>query len=159
MRPASKEAGFVFSDSLSAIIRSMSELGEHARHELELVGEEPEVIDWYVKVVETFAEFGHSGPSAEYTTRVLEQLLRFKNLTPLTDNPEEWMDISRYTEQGTPLWQSLRNSGAFSSNGGKTYHLMGEEEYIEHKTMPNPKEMFQIPKGKIPMDRLPKKKK
>ena len=42
----------------------MSHLGSHARYELELVGEEPEIIDWYVKVVKTFAEFGHTGESA-----------------------------------------------------------------------------------------------
>ena len=137
----------------------MSHLGEHARLELSLVGEEPEIIDWYVKVAETFAEFGHSGASAEYTLRVLEQLLRFKNLTPLTDDPAEWLDVTSYTENKTPMWQSLRNSAAFSSNGGKTYSLVHEEEYIEHKTVPKPQELFQIPKGKIPMDHLPAKKK
>jgi hypothetical protein len=136
----------------------MSNLGEHARHELELVGEEPEVIDWYVKVVDTFAEFGHSGASAEYTTRVLEQLLRYKNLPPLTDNPEEWMDVSSYTAEGTPMWQSLRNSGAFSTNGGKTYSLYGEAEYIEHKTVPNATTMFKQA-IKMPMDRQKPKKK
>jgi hypothetical protein len=137
----------------------MSHLGSHARYELELVGEEPEIIDWYVKVVETFAEFGHTGESAEYTTRVLEQLLRYKNLTPLTDDPAEWLDVTEYTSEGTTLWQSVRNSGAFSSNNGKTYTLLGEEAYVEHKTVPTPQEMFQVPKGKIPLDRLPKKKK
>lgn len=146
-----------FSDSRSASIGRMSHLGEHARKELELVGEEPEIIDWYVKVVDTFAEFGHSGASAEYTTRVLEQLLRYKNLTPLTDDPSEWMDVSEYTEG--PMWQNIRNTEAFSTNGGKTYTLVSEEKYIEHQSMPNPTELFQVPKGKIPMDRLPKKKK
>jgi hypothetical protein len=159
MRPASKEAGFVFSGSLSASITSMSHLGSHARYELELVGEEPEIIDWYVKVVETFAEFGHTGESAEYTTRVLEQLLRYKNLTPLTDDPAEWLDVTEYTEQKSKLWQSVRNSAAFSTTEGKTYILSHEEDYIEHKTLPAPTEMFQVPKGKIPLDRLPKKKK
>lgn len=133
-------------------------LAEHTRRELELVGEEPEIIDWYVKVAETFSEFGHSGASAEYTLRVLEQLLRYKNLTPLTDDPAEWMDVTEYTAENTPLWQSLRNSAAFSTNGGKTYSLLGEEEYIEHKTMPNPEELFKK-KMKVPMDHLPPKKK
>ena len=131
-------------------------LAEHVRHELELVGEEPEIVDWYVKVAETFSEFGHSGASAEYTLRVLEQVLRYKNLTPLTDDPAEWMDVSEYTEG--PMWQNIRNSGAFSQNGGKTYTLVGEEEYIEHKTIPNPMTMFKQPIKK-PMDyQKPKKK-
>jgi hypothetical protein len=79
----------------------MSHLGSHARYELELVGEEPEIIDWYVKVVETFAEFGHTGESAEYTTRVLEQLLRYKNLTPLTDDPAERSTQSKKVNCGS----------------------------------------------------------
>lgn len=132
-------------------------LVEHARRELELVGEEPEVIDWYCKVIESFNEFGHSGSSAEHTTRVLEQLLRYKNLTPLTDDPEEWADVTEYTAENTPLWQSKRNPEAFSTNGGKTYTLLTEVDYIEHKTMPNPEELFK-PKMKVPMDRLPPKK-
>jgi hypothetical protein len=112
-----------------------------------------------VKVADTFAEFGHTGQSAEYTLRVLEQLLRFKNLTPLTDDPAEWLDVTEYTEQKSKLWQSVRNSAAFSTTEGKTYILSHEEEYIEHKTVPKPQELFQIPKGKIPMDHLPPKKK
>lgn len=137
----------------------MSHLGSHARYELELVGEEEEIIDWYVKVVETFAEFGHTGQSAEYTTRVLEQLLRYKNLTPLTDDPAEWLDVTEYTAEGTKLWQSVRNSAAFSATEGKTYTLIHEKEYIEHKTLPAPTEMFQVPKMKMPRDHLPKLKK
>jgi hypothetical protein len=137
----------------------MSHLGSHARYELELVGEEPEIIDWYVKVVETFAEFGHTGESAEYTLRVLEQLLRYKNLTPLTDDPAEWLDLTEHTEGKSKLWQSVRNSAAFSVTDGKTYVLTHEEEYIEHKTLPAPTEMFQVPKIKVPRDRLPKLKK
>jgi hypothetical protein len=135
----------------------MGYLGEHARYELSLVGEEPQVIDWYVKVAEAFDEFGHSGATAEYTLSVLEQLLRYKNLTPLTDDPEEWLDITKHTAEGTALWQSVRNSGAFSTNGGKTYTFMGEEAYIEHKSVSKPVELFQVPKVKLPRDRMPKR--
>jgi hypothetical protein len=94
----------------------------HARHELDLIGEEPEVIDWYLKVIKSYASFGHSGGSAWATTAVLEELLRFRPLTELTDDPDEWFhhgeDIA-----GRPggMWQNKRDGRCFSNDGGKTY--------------------------------------
>ncbi|WGH21755.1 hypothetical protein SEA_INKED_70 [Arthrobacter phage Inked] len=99
-----------------------SNLVKHARHELNLIGEEPEVIDWYIRVIKAYASFGHSGGSAWATTSVLEELLRFKPLTELTDDSEEWFhhgeDIA-----GRPggMWQNKRDGRCFSNDGGKTY--------------------------------------
>ncbi len=72
----------------------MSNLVEHARRELELVGEEEEFIEGYLKVIQAFADMGHSGGSASVAIPVIQTLLQFKNLKPLTDNPER-MDSSR----------------------------------------------------------------
>jgi hypothetical protein len=99
-----------------------SNLVKHARHELNLIGEEPEVIDWYIRVIKAYANFGHSGGSAWATTAVLEELLRFRPLTELTDDPDEWFhhgeDIA-----GRPggMWQNKRDGRCFSNDGGKTY--------------------------------------
>jgi len=112
----------------------MNQLIEHAKRELELVGEDAKVIEWYLKVVGTFSEFGHSGETAEHTLEVLEQLLRYRNLTPLTDDPKEWVDVSGYFE-GKSIWQSIRNSEAFSADGGKTYSVLSEAGYISHNTL------------------------
>jgi hypothetical protein len=100
-------------------------LREHAQRELEIVGEEPKVIEWYLGVIDKFNEFGHSGHSAEHTTRVLEQLLRYKNLTPLTDDPDEWTDVAKYGD-GSAMWQNKRNPEAFSIDNGKTYKLISQ---------------------------------
>lgn len=104
-----------------------SNLVKHARRELELLGEEPDVIEWYLRVIGEFASFGHSGGSFAATLPVLIELLQFKNLKPLTDNPDEWNHISEDVA-GEPggLWQSARNSEAFSNDGGKTYWLLSE---------------------------------
>lgn len=99
-------------------------LVEHARREMELVGEEPYVIDWMVSVVAKFAEFGHSGGSAMICIPLLNSLLQFENLSPLTDDPAEWEDRSEIS--GYPIWRSARNSKAFSNDGGKTYWLLVE---------------------------------
>ena len=55
---------------------------------------------------------------------VLVRLLKQENLSPLTNNPDEWYDQSEVS--GYPLWQSKRNSEAFSNNGGITYYLLSE---------------------------------
>lgn len=99
-------------------------LVEHARRELELLGEEPDTIDWFCRVIEEFASFGHSGGSAFVCIPLLNDLLQFKNLTPLTDNPDEWEDMSEMS--GYPVWQNKRNSEAFSEDGGKKYSLLSE---------------------------------
>lgn len=41
-----------------------SNLVTHARRELEMIGEDADVVDWFVSVVREFASFGHSGGSA-----------------------------------------------------------------------------------------------
>lgn len=98
----------------------MSNLVNHARRELELVGEEPEVIEWFVSVVEAFAKFGHSGTSAEHFIDILNRLLQFQNLKPLTNDPSEW---EKHEEK---FWQNYRNSAAFSKDQGETYFLVYE---------------------------------
>ena len=107
---------------------SESNLVAHARRELRLLGEDPDTIRGLCKVVQAFADMGHSGSSAHATTQYLERLLRFQPLTDLTDNPSEWIDRHAEGMTQTPLWQSRRNSEAFSTDAGKTYYLLSEQQ-------------------------------
>jgi hypothetical protein len=100
-------------------------LVEHAQRELTLIGEDQDVIDWYGRVIAEFASFGHSGGSAMVTIPVLHELLQFHPLSPLTDDPAEWIDRTEISG-GTPMWQSGRHPEAFSTDGGKTYYLLSE---------------------------------
>jgi hypothetical protein len=108
--------------------REESNLVAHARRELRIVGEDQDFINGVCRVVQAFADMGHSGGSAHFTALYLDKLLRYQPLSDLTDNPDEWID--RYAEGMTtsPLWQSVRNSEAFSHDGGKTYYLLSEQE-------------------------------
>lgn len=99
---------------------------EHARAELERLGEDPDVIDWYCRVIAEFASYGHSGGSAMATIPVVTALLRQEALTPLTADPAEWLDHSEIS--GYPLWQNSRDSRAFSDDGGETYWWLHEKE-------------------------------
>lgn len=112
----------------------MSNLVDHARRELELAGLFDEDADYdgdlgpaVLGVVEKFSEYGHSGMSAAISVSILEKLLRFETLTPLTDDPSEWMDVS------TNTWQSRRRSEAFSHDGGKTYYLLSDGSHANHQ--------------------------
>ncbi|MGW7288963.1 hypothetical protein ACWGH4_26165 [Streptomyces sp. NPDC054847] len=105
-----------------------SNLVAHARRELRLIGEDPATIRGLAKVVQAFADMGHSGSSAHAATQYLERLLRFQPLSDLTTDPAEWIDRHAEGMTPTPLWQSRRNSEAFSTDGGKTYYLLSEQE-------------------------------
>lgn len=109
-------------------VNECSNLVRHARFELERLGEEPAIIEQYVQMIQFFADMGHSGGSASVFIPVLHDLLQFKNLLPLTDDPDEWYCHDReYYGVGQDLWQSKRNSEAFSTDGGKSYYILSED--------------------------------
>lgn len=111
----------------------MSNLVNHARHELELINEEPDVIEHYLAIIQTFADMGHSGTSAAHAIHTLTRLLQFKELSPLTNNPNEWQYHGPDKWDGTDgIWQNRRNGEAFSNDGGETYYLLSERDSDNH---------------------------
>ncbi len=99
-------------------------LVDHARRELELCGqyaEDPEYSESIIRAVREFASYGHSGGSAMIAREQLHALLGFKTLSPLTDDPGEWMDRTKESG-GTPMWQNRRDPSVFSADGGKTHY-------------------------------------
>lgn len=110
-------------------------LVEHAKRELDLLGEEPWLVEGYLKIVKIVSDMGHSGGSASVFIPTLNRLLSFENLTPLTEDPEEWQhhDEEVWGEPGG-IWQSIRNPKAFSKDGGETYYFVGEHENLIRKT-------------------------
>ena len=107
-----------------------SNLVAHAKRELEMIGEEPEIIEGYLKMIQIFADMGHSGGSASVFIPTLNQLLQFKNLSPLTDKADDWIEVGPF------MWQNRRNSEAFSQDGGKTYTLISDHEKFGHAVLP-----------------------
>lgn len=99
-----------------------SNLVKHAYHELTLIGEDPKVIDWYIRVIKEYASFGHSGGSHMAIMPCLSQLLNFQPLSPLTNDPEEWYHHSKDMWDGdNGIWQNKRDGRMFSEDGGETY--------------------------------------
>jgi hypothetical protein len=90
-----------------------------------------------IELVEKFAAQGHSGFSASLVLSAFDKVARFEPLTPLTSNPDEWMNISE-ASGGNPMWQSRRKPSVFSSDGGKTYYDLDEPSRPIHTTADTP---------------------
>lgn len=109
----------------------------HARRELELIGEDPEIIEWYLKTVAAFMSYGHSGGSFMATLPVLNTLLKKENLSSLTDDPDEWYHHEAEMWDGkTGIWQNKRNSKMFSKDEGKTFFNVENPGTGTKSTMP-----------------------
>lgn len=103
-------------------------LVEHAERELALIPEDDEAFkDAILQAVKAFSKYGHSGSSHFVGVHILADLLNYRNLSPLTNDPDEWMFITDdIAGRKGGLYQSTRNPEAFSHNGGKTYYLLSE---------------------------------
>ena len=121
----------------------MSNLVDHANRELDILGYprplvpdadvefdmDTEMRRCLVELVTVFANQHHSGFSSSYCLSLLNKLLRFEPLSPVTNNPEEWVDQSYHPAHNNKLeilFQNIRHSEAFSHDGGKTYYLLSE---------------------------------
>lgn len=67
-----------------------------------------------LEIVKVFSEQGHSGFSAGYVLSMLERLLRFKPISPLTGADDEW-DEDVCTRDGIRMYQNKRCSSVFKS--------------------------------------------
>lgn len=78
------------------------------------------------ELIETLSKAGHSGMSIGITLDIFNKLAKWKTLTPLTNNPDEWGKLEG-CEDGD--WQSKRNPSCFTSDF-KTYHdIEADENY------------------------------
>lgn len=111
----------------------MSNLVAHAKRELKIAGYAEDSADALdrviyqstIQIVEAFARCGHSGYSAMAHTQIINQLLQFKPLGEITNNPDEWFDHGS-AGLGEPIWQNKRDSRMFSEDEGQTYYSVDE---------------------------------
>ena len=109
----------------------MSNLVEYAQSEMRLLGytgEEPEddpnkwMWDNITKTVEAFSSGGHSGSSAGYALCVLEKVLKYEPLSPLTFEDDEWI------KHEDTVWQNKRQFTVFTADQGKTWYDIDEPD-------------------------------
>lgn len=113
-------------------------LASHAEKELRLAGLFDHDSDYdgmlgeaVLELMELFAGQGHSGFSGSLAAHIFGRLVKFEALTELTDNSDEWNDISEM-QDGEPGWQSTRSPSCFSTDGGKTYYSL-DDIAVEHE--------------------------
>jgi hypothetical protein len=103
-------------------------LVEHAERELKAVGlQDSDEYDGMVseatlEIVKVFADQGHSGFSAAIVTSLVEKLMRFEPLTPLTGEDDEWTELN-YDEH--MAYQNKRCSHVFKRSDGTAYDIQG----------------------------------
>lgn len=113
-------------------------LVEYAKSELAKIGRDEEGLQDLINknildIVEMFSEQGHSGFSAGYALSVLERLLRYKPLTPLTGEPDEWNDTGHGSKQNKRCFSVFLDGDKahdndaiiVSDNGGITWFTSG----------------------------------
>lgn len=113
---------------------------EYAKSELSRIdrddyGMQDEMDSGILEILEKFSEQRHSGYSASYAIARLERLLRFKPITPLTGEEDEWHEISssgsRQNKRCSSVFQqkdgSYQDVDAIivSDNGGITWFTSG----------------------------------
>ncbi len=104
----------------------MSNMVNHARFELKKAGLYDKDSDYggmlgeaVEKLIEAFAEQGHSGFSAGMAISLFEKLARFEPITPLTGEPDEWNEV------GSGVLQNRRCSRVFKENN-ESYDIDGK---------------------------------
>lgn len=107
----------------------MSNLVKHAEEEMRRAGLYDKYSDYgdlipraVMALVETHAAQRHSGGSHGLALDIFNRVVNFKTLTPITNDPTEWVDVAHYAgPKGEPLWQNRRDCRLFSHDGGKTH--------------------------------------
>jgi hypothetical protein len=126
----------------------MSRLNDHAWLEFKAAGwldedgrfkdDMQEAICQHVlKLLEIFAEEGHSGTTAPYAANMFKTLAMFEPIAPLTGEDWEW------TEVGTGVFQNKRCSRVFKQADrfdGQAYDLEGKVFYEWHERELEPDE-------------------
>jgi len=91
------------------------ELGESLDPELE-------------ELIMVFSTQGHSGHSAQATAVLLDKLLQYEPIGPLTGEPEEWMEVSAMTGHNVAVYQNRRLGRVFKQSdrfNGQAYDSEG----------------------------------
>lgn len=117
----------------------MGQLVDYAKEELTRAGLLDKDSDYdgmlgeaALEIIDVFSKQGHSGYSASAVTQIVEKLMRYEPLTPLTYEPDEWNDVSEMS--GSPMWQNKRKSTTFSVDGGKTHYDLDDADRVASAT-------------------------
>jgi hypothetical protein len=105
---------------------------DHAKQELDFAGyndgDEMNAMmrDNVLELIQTFANQGHSGFSANFCIQLFTTLAKYEPMGPLTGKPEEWAEVT------DGLWQNKRCGRVFKESDGMAYDISGRVFEDEH---------------------------
>ena len=80
-----------------------------------------EMVKCVLELIKVFDSQGHSGFSAPYCLNLFDRLAKWKPISPLTGEDDEWADID------SELYQNKRYSAVFKDKGtGRVYNVEGK---------------------------------
>lgn len=79
-------------------------------------------------MVDEFSKEGHSGFSASYAIGILQKVLNFEPLSPLTGEDDEWC---KHDYGNEITYQNIRCSHVFKDSDGQAYDINGKV-FTEH---------------------------
>lgn len=77
-----------------------------------------------LEILDVFEKQGHSGFSAGYIINILEKVMRFEPVTPLTGDDDEWRDVGALG--GGIRYQNKRCGHVFKDEDGQAYDSEGK---------------------------------
>lgn len=130
---------------IASYIRSMAVIAglvDHAKKELQLSGLFDKDSDYggmigkaVMELCKCFAGQGHSGFSAGMVLDLFRRLGGYEALSPITDDPKDWNDVSEMGGKDDPkMWQCKRNPSLFSENAGKTYYNVEDKKRFKTRS-------------------------
>jgi len=109
----------------------MSNLIDHAKKELELIGAFTEEGDFYggmtgdavMELIEVFSEQGHSGMSASLVRNLFNKAANYEPLSPLTGEDSEWHEVGDGVFQNRRCCRVFKQANRFN---GQAYDIDGK---------------------------------
>lgn len=101
----------------------LKRLEENCGSDIEALELQKVVTNDVLQIINTFVQQQHSGFSANYMLNILDRLLRYKPLTALTGEDDEWEDCSKY---GMQDMQNKRCTSVFKRPDGTAYWVEGK---------------------------------
>ena len=104
--------------------RAAGWLDEHGKYADEM---QEMICNHVLKLLDVFADEGHSGSSAPYAINLFSKLAKFDPIVPLTGEDWEWNDV--YEGDKSKIYQNKRCGAVFKSAdrfNGQPYYIDGK---------------------------------
>jgi hypothetical protein len=106
-----------------------------AQYEMERIGFPPDEVTAMTTILEVFFDTWDSGGAVHAMAPVLQKLIAGKPLSPLTGEPDEWVEVGPNMMQNKRLGSVFKNTG----EGGFAYDIDGPEGRVPIRFPYSPK--------------------